>query len=143
MAEFWVVFAQTGTNKGANVKIDKAALAKKKADREKAKMDAAKAQGDKIMLDGLEGKWMPVVKEADAAVAASDAAGAVVLYQSAMDAFRAAGFKRPMLKQKLDAAKELLKQAEKKSAAAGDCAAVEVDQCVEVDQSVEVQPEPE
>ena len=51
---------------------------------------------------------MPLVKKGDTAQASGDLQGALALYQEAMDGFRTNGFKRPKLKEKLDACKELI-----------------------------------
>ena len=48
---------------------------------------------------------MPLVKKGDALQEAGDLDGALALYQEAMEGFRGAGFKRPKLKEKLDAVK--------------------------------------
>ena len=51
---------------------------------------------------------MPKVKQGDGRVEAGDVSGGLALYQEAMNGFRAAGFKRPKLKEKIDAAKQML-----------------------------------
>ena len=48
---------------------------------------------------------MPLVKEGNDKADAGDLAGALALYQKAMDGFRAEGLKRPKLKEKLDETK--------------------------------------
>lgn len=73
---------------------------------------------------------MPLVKKGDALQESGDLAGALALYQEAMDGFRGAGFKRPKLKEKLDAVKERM-------AAEDPAPEPAVDQSVEVDQSAE------
>ena len=51
---------------------------------------------------------MPLVKEGNSNAEAGDLAGALALYQMAMDGFRAAGMKRPKLKEKMDEVKTSL-----------------------------------
>lgn len=80
-------------------------LAKAKADRERAKAEkaagggGAKAAGPN--LAELEKQFMPLVKQGQGLQDGGDLAGAMALYQQAMDGFRAAGVKRPKLKQKM------------------------------------------
>jgi hypothetical protein len=47
---------------------------------------------------------MPIVKEGDGLFSGADFEGALAKYRTAMSGFRDAGFKRPKLKEKLDAA---------------------------------------
>jgi hypothetical protein len=110
-------------------------------------LQAPAAKGAKVAeqtLAELEAELMPLVKQGDEQVAAGDVSAGLALYVKAMDGFRGAGHKRPKLKQKIDAAKELLiEQQVAKDAAAEAAAAAEpepaVDESVEVDASVEVQ----
>eukprot|EP01051_Picozoa_sp_SAG22_P019158 SAG22_NODE_3445_length_1707_cov_1.128731_2_plen_94_part_00 len=85
----------------------------------KRKEAAAKAGGGAGGDDGglkeLEKKLMPLVKKGDGLLADGDVTGALALYQEAMDGFRGAGFKRPKLKEKLDAAKAALEAPEPES----------------------------
>jgi hypothetical protein len=118
--------------------------AKDKEERERKKREAAEAklnamkQGNKAAAGGddklkeLEKELMPLVKKGDTAQEGGDLDGALALYQEAMDGFRGAGYKRPKLKEKLDAVKEKIAAQEAEPA---------VDQSVEVDASVEVQEE--
>ena len=55
---------------------------------------------------------MPLVKEGDKMIKAGQVAEGLAKVQEAMDGFRAAGFKRPKLKEKIDGAKALLAAAE-------------------------------
>jgi hypothetical protein len=121
--------------------------AKDKEERERKKREAAEAKlnalkggnaakataagGGDDKLKALEKEMMPLVKKGDGLQDAGDLDGALALYQEAMDGFRTNGFKRPKLKEKLDAVKA-------KIAAAPEPA---VDQSVEVDASVEVDEE--
>ena len=86
---------------------------------------------------------MPLVKQGDAKVKAGEVAAGLALFQQAMDGFREAGHKRPKLKEKMDAAKELLIEQQVASDAAA-AAAPEpepaLDISVEVDASVDVAP---
>jgi hypothetical protein len=83
---------------------------------------------------------MPLVKKGDTVKETGDLAGALALYQEAMDAFRNAGFKRPKLKEKLDAVKAEMAAAPPMTPREPEPA---VDASVEVDQSVEVEAEDE
>lgn len=79
-------------------------LAKAKADRERAKAEKAAGGGAKAAgpnLAELEKQFMPLVKQGQGLQDGGDLAGAMALYQQAMDGFRAAGAKRPKLKQKM------------------------------------------
>ena len=80
-------------------------LAKAKADREKAKAAKAAGGGAKAAagpdVAALEKQFMPLVKQGQGLQDGGDLAGAMALYQQAMDGFRAAGVKRPKLKQKM------------------------------------------
>jgi hypothetical protein len=81
-------------------------LAKAKADRERAKAAKAAGGGGGAKAAGpdiaeLEKKFMPLVKQGQGLQDGGDLAGAMALYQQAMDGFRAAGVKRPKLKQKM------------------------------------------
>ena len=79
-------------------------LAKAKADRERAKAEKAASGGAKAAgpnLAELEKQFMPLVKQGQGLQDGGDLAGAMALYQQAMDGFRAAGVKRPKLKQKM------------------------------------------
>ena len=123
-------------------KAAKEAAAKKKLEREakaREKGGAAKAapgggagglSDSDAQLKQLESQLMPLVKKGDALQESGDLDGALALYQEAMDGFRGAGFKRPKLKEKLDAVKEMIARAEP--------APEPANQSVEVDQSVEV-----
>ena len=98
-----------------------------------AKGGGGAALGDEI-LKALEKQLMPLVKKGDGLQEAGDLDGALALYQEAMDGFRAGGFKRPKLKEKLDAVKEKIgggaaPEPEPEPAA--------VDESVEIDASVE------
>lgn len=121
--------------------------AKDKEERERKKREAAEAKlnalkggnaakataagGGDDKLKALEKEMMPLVKKGDGLQDAGDLDGALALYQEAMDGFRTNGFKRPKLKEKLDAVKAKI-AAEPEPA---------VDQSVEVDASVEVDEE--
>ena len=79
-------------------------LAKAKADRERAKAEKAASGGAKAAGPNpaeLEKQFMPLVKQGQGLQDGGDLAGAMALYQQAMDGFRAAGVKRPKLKQKM------------------------------------------
>ena len=106
-------------------KAAKEAAAKKKLDREakaREKGGAPKADSD-AQLKQLESQLLPWVKKGDALQASGDLDGALALYQEATDGFRGAGFRRPKLKEKLDAVKGKIAAAEP---------APEIDQSVEV-----------
>ena len=82
----------------------KAKLAKAKEERAaaaKAKAAGAKKASAGPDVPALEKEFMPLVKDGGALEAAGDLAGALALYQQAMDGFRAAGVKRPKLKEKM------------------------------------------
>ena len=64
---------------------------------------AGKAGAADQQLAMLQQQWMPVVKAGEVLEAAGDLSAAMAKYQEAMDGFRAAGVKRPKLKQKMDA----------------------------------------
>lgn len=109
-----------------------------------------KAQSDKDgttktaepTLKELEAELMPLVKRGDEHVKIGEISAGLGLFQQAMDGFRAAGHKRPKLKEKIDAAKEMLiqQQVERDAAAASEPAPEPqpaVDVSVEVDVSVD------
>ena len=73
-----------------------------------------------------------IVAQGDNKLAAGDLDGALALYQEAMDGFRSNNFKRPKLKEKLDAAKEQI------AAAAAAPAMTPREPEPAVDQSVEI-----
>jgi hypothetical protein len=98
-------------------------------------------------LQELESELMPLVKQGDAKVKAGEVSAGLALFQRALDGFRAAGHKRPKLKEKIDAAKELLiqQQVERDAAAAAEPdpepkPEPALDVSVEVDASVDVTP---
>ena len=112
---------------------------RKKKEAEKAAKEAAAkgggaagggaaAPGD-AKLKAVEKQFMPLVKKGDGLQDAGDLDGALALYQEAMDGFRAAGFKRPKLKEKIDDAKAKI--------AAGGAPEPAVDESVEINASVE------
>ena len=110
---------------------------KDKENREKAKLQkmtggagAAPVAKEDLKLKALEQEMLPLVKKGDTAQAQGDLDGALALFQEAMDGFRAAGYKRPKLKEKIDAVKELIAAQEAEPA---------VDQSVEVDASVDAE----
>lgn len=104
---------------------------------------SAKDAATEPTLEELESTLMPLVKQGDAKVKAGEVAAGLALFQQAMDGFREAGHKRPKLKEKMDAAKELLIEQQVASDAAA-AAAPEpepaLDISVEVDASVDVAP---
>lgn len=94
-------------------------------------------------LKELESELMPLVKQGDDQVKMGNVSVGLGLFQQAMDGFRKAGHQRPKLKEKIDAAKEMLilQQVERDAAAAAEPAPEPaVDVSVEVDASVEVTP---
>jgi hypothetical protein len=109
---------------------------KKEAEAAAKKAGAAKggggagggAAGD-AKLKALEQQLMPLVKKGDALQEAGDLDAALALYQESMDGFRSAGYKRPKLKEKLDAIKAKMAAEPEPEPA--------VDQSVEIDASVE------
>ena len=94
----------TEAQKAANAKAARdRGIADAKKEGRGAAGGGAKTEGQ--VLKELEGKLMPMVKQGDALVAEGDPVAGLALYQQAMDGFRGAGFKRPKLKEKMDAAK--------------------------------------
>ena len=127
--------AKPGAGKGPTLRgpLPVAAAAKK----------IASAGAAEPTLQEIESELMPLVKQGDEQVKMGNVSVGLGLFQQAMDGFRKAGHQRPKLKEKIDAAKEMLilQQVERDAAAAAAPAPEPaVDVSVEVDASVDVTP---
>ena len=94
----------------------------------------------KPTLKELESNLMPLVRQGDEQLRTGEISAGLALFQQAMNGFRAAGHNRPKLKEKIDAAKELLieQQMERDAVASVEPAPEPaVDVSVEVDASLD------